>query len=78
MLSEQTQHTIDTMRAKAGTSIAMTGGGGAVVSGLALSDWGVIAGIIIGVIGLIIQYYFKWKEDQRRQAEEARKIARGE
>lgn len=66
MLSDHTQHTIDTLGAKTGTAIAMTGGSGAVVAGINLSDWGVIAGIVIGVLGLLVQLYFKWREDQRQ------------
>lgn len=67
MLSEHTQHTVDTLGAKAGTAIAMTGGSGAVVAGINLSDWGVIAGIVIGLLGLLVQLYFKWREDQRQE-----------
>jgi len=66
MLSEQTQQTIDALGAKTGTTVAMTGGGGAIVAGVNLSDWGVIAGIVIGVLGLFMQLYFKWREDQRQ------------
>jgi len=67
MLSEQTQQTVDALGAKTGTAIAMTGGSGAVVAGINLSDWGVIAGIVIGVLGLLVQLHFKWREDQRQE-----------
>ncbi len=61
------QSTFDAAGAKIGAGMAYGGGGTAFVSGsLSLGDWGVITGIIVGVIGLAANIWFKWREDQRR------------
>lgn len=42
------------------SDLAMYGGSGAaVISGLSLSDWGVVIGIIIGVLGFVYNIYHK-------------------
>lgn len=57
--------------AMAATGSKMTyAGAGTSVTGWALSsEVGVLAGIIIGVVGLAVNTYFRWKEDRRRQVE---------
>ena len=51
--------------AKIGTTMMYSGAGASVASGLTLNQWGVIVGIIVGVVGLIANVWFKWREDQR-------------
>lgn len=61
------QEVIDAMGAKVGAGMAYGGGGTAFVSGsLSLGDWGVITGIVVGVLGLAANIWFRWREDQRR------------
>jgi hypothetical protein len=47
----------------------MTAGGatGAVVGGVAASNIGVWAGIVIGIVGLVLNYYFKSRADKRAE-----------
>lgn len=61
--------------AKIGAVMAYGGSGGAVTAGAAkfmgmtTDGWsiaGVVAGILIGAAGLVVNIYFKWREDRRR------------
>lgn len=38
-----------------------------VVSGLAISEIGVIVGIIVGVLGLLLGQYWQWRKDRREE-----------
>jgi biopolymer transport protein ExbB/TolQ len=48
--------------------VGLAGSGSAIViGGLGLSDIAAIAGIVVGVIGLAVQVYFKRKQDRRER-----------
>lgn len=57
----------DSAAAHVGTGVALTGSGAAIVGGFTVSDWGVIVGIFTAILGLVIQFWFKWREDQRQE-----------
>lgn len=66
MQNDITQQTMDAIGSKAGSIMTYGGSGGAVLAGLSVSDWGVIVGIVVAIIGLAVQIYFKRREDQRQ------------
>lgn len=46
-----------------------TYGGAATASvfgGFSVNEWAAIFGVLIALVGLILQTYFKWREDERR------------
>lgn len=45
-----------------------------IVSWFLSSEFGMLMGILIGVSGLFINWYYKHKEDKRRQEEHSRKM----
>jgi len=45
--------------ANAGSGIQYGGAGGTVISGMALSEIGVIVGIVIAIFGFIVNWYYK-------------------
>jgi len=55
----------------------MTWGGAtaAVVSWAFSSQFGVFAGVVIGGCGLLINWYYRAKQDRREQAEHERRMA---
>jgi hypothetical protein len=55
--------------ADAGHKTAQTGGGITILGWLTSSQGGVAIGIVIGVLGLLIQWYYRRKQDQREEAE---------
>jgi hypothetical protein len=60
--------TVEATVAAAGNKATWAGSAVTVFSGITSSDIGVYAGILIGVIGLIITWYFKHKAEQRYEA----------
>lgn len=44
------------------------GAGASLLAGLTLNDWGIVAGIVIGSIGLLVNIYFKHKQFKLNQA----------
>lgn len=59
-----------------GSKAAYGGGGTAVVSGLASSEIGVICGIAVGVAGLLVNWYYKAKQDRREQIEHEKRMSK--
>jgi hypothetical protein len=60
------EHASDVLAAAIGKNMAVGGGTSALVfGGLAISDWAAIGGVLIAVIGLGIQLYYKRRSDKR-------------
>ncbi|QNN56486.1 hypothetical protein H9K76_18390 [Diaphorobacter ruginosibacter] len=53
----------------AGKTAAYGGGATAFVSGLTLSEVGVIVGIVVAVLGLLLGQFWSWRRDRREQRE---------
>jgi hypothetical protein len=51
-----------------GSRATYTGAGASIVSAAAQIDWGFWGGITLGVVGLIVNWYFKRRTDKREQA----------
>lgn len=62
------QH-IDVTLAAVGSKATYTGAGTSLVGWLMSSEFGVLAGIVLGVVGLLVNLYFKRKQDAREQRE---------
>lgn len=69
-----TTETIDATLAAAGSKATYAGAGTTVTGWLLSSEFGVLAGILIGVCGLCIQWYYRHKQDKREQAEHDRRM----
>lgn len=61
-------HASDLVAAAIGKNMAVGGGTSAVIFGLAASDLAAFGGLLIALIGLAIQFYYKRRAD-RREAE---------
>jgi len=59
------EHARDLAAAAIGKNMAVGGGGTALIFGLAASDFAAIAGLVIALIGLCIQFYYKRRADRR-------------
>ncbi|MBC7604207.1 MAG: hypothetical protein H7255_16310 [Ramlibacter sp.] len=60
---------IEAAVAAAGSKITYTGAGTTLLAWLASSQFGVLFGIALGVIGLLVNLYFKYRTDKREHAE---------
>jgi hypothetical protein len=59
----------DSFFAAAGSKTTQAGAGVATFSWFFSSEFGVFCGIVIGLLGLAVNIYFKRREDRRLQAE---------
>lgn len=66
------QATIDATVATFGLKAAYTGSGATIGSWLLSSEFGILIGIVIGVLGLITNWYFQHKRDKREEKEHQR------
>ena len=64
----------DATMAAAGSKATYGGASATVASWFVSSEFGMLMGIFIGIIGLLINFYFKHKEDKRRQEEHDRRM----
>jgi len=69
-MDETQQAAVSAIASKA----AYGGGGTAFVSGLISNEVGVICGIVVGVAGLLVSWYYKAKQDRREQAEHEQRM----
>ena len=66
--------TIDATLAAAGSKATYTGASASVVSWFLSSEFGVLFGILLGICGLAVQWYYRHKQDKREQAEHERRM----
>jgi len=64
----------ETTMAAVGSKATYGGASATVASWFMSSEFGMLMGILIGVAGLAINFYYKRKEDNRRQEEHDRKM----
>ena len=73
-MSDATTHTVDATMAAIGSKATYTGAGASVLGWLMSSQAGILVGIIIGVGGFLVNWYYRHKEDKRRQEEHDRRM----
>jgi hypothetical protein len=61
-------HASDLFAAAVGQKMAVGGGTTALIFGLAASDLAAIGGLLVAVIGVCIQFYYKRRADRREAA----------
>jgi len=64
--------------AAAGSKATYGGASATVASWFLSSEFGMLMGILIGIVGLVINFYFKLKEDKRKQVEHDRRMSKME
>lgn len=47
----------------------------ATLSWVISSEWGVLCGILVGVVGLLVNWYYRAKQDRREQREFDKRMA---
>ena len=69
------QIAIEATLAAVGSKATYGGASATVASWFLSSEFGMLMGIFIGVAGLITNFYFKYKEDKRKQAEHDKRMS---
>lgn len=73
-VKQEHQAAFDATMSAAGSKATFTGASTSVVSWFLSSEFGMLMGILIGVVGLAVNWYYKHKEDKRRQAEHEQRM----
>lgn len=68
------QQTLDATMAALGSKATYTGASTSIVGWFLSSQFGVLAGILIGIAGLCVNWYYKHKQDKREEAEHKRRM----
>lgn len=63
------QETVDASISAIASKATYGGASTSVVSWFLSSEFGMVMGILIGLTGLAVNWYYKHKEDKRREAE---------
>ena len=74
MKSETTAQAIEASAAGIANKATYAGAGVTISGGIMLSEAAVILGMIIGVLGLLVNWYYRAKEDKRSAAEHERRM----
>lgn len=74
MKDQVAQHAFDATVASTATKVTYTGAGMTISGWFLSSEFAVLMGVIIGVAGFIVNWYYRHKEDRRQQAEHERRM----
>jgi hypothetical protein len=74
MKTEHATHAIEATLASIGSKATYTGAGVTISGGFLLSEVAVLVGMAMGVLGLLINWYYKDKEDRRAILEHLRRM----
>lgn len=69
------QEHFDAVMASAGSKAGFIGAGSTVLGWLASSEGGILFGIAIGLVGLLVNWYYKAKQDARDERYQAAQLA---
>jgi hypothetical protein len=78
MMDSNKQLAFDTTMAAIGSKATYGGASTSVVSWLLSSEFGILMGILIGVTGLVINWYYRYKDDRRKEEEHKLRISKYE
>jgi len=68
------QQTLDATLAALGSKATYTGASTSIVGWFLSSQFGVLAGILIGLAGLCINWYYRHKQDKREEEEHKKRM----
>lgn len=68
-MNEHQQVAIETTAAAVGSKATYTGAGMTLSGWLLSSEFAVLAGLVLGVAGFLVNWYYKYKADKRMQRE---------
>lgn len=73
-MSDATTPTIDATMAAIGSKATYTGAGASILGWLMSSQAGIFVGIVLGIGGFLVNWYYRHKEDKRQQEEHDRRM----
>lgn len=73
-MTPEHQATFETTMAAAGSKATYTGASTTVFAWVLSSEFGIFLGILLGLGGFIVNWYYKHKQDKREEIEHARRM----
>lgn len=73
-MTPEQQATIDATLASAGSKATYAGASTSIVGWVLSSEFGILFGLMLGLGGFCINWYYKHKQDKREQAEHERRM----
>jgi len=73
-MSPENQVAFDATMAAVGSKATYTGASASVVAWLLSSEFGILVGVLLGIGGLAVNWYYKAKHDRREQAEHLKRM----
>ncbi len=73
-MTPEHQATFDTTMAAAGSKATYGGASTTVVAWVLSSEFGILVGVLLGLGGFIVNWYYRHKQDKREQAEHDRRM----
>lgn len=74
-MTPEQQVTLDATLASVGSKATYAGASTSVLGWVLSSEFGILLGVMLGIGGFIVNWYYKAKQDRREQAEHDRKMA---
>ena len=68
-MKDQAAHATDAILAATGSKATYTGAGMTIGGWFLSSEFAVLAGLVLGVAGFVVNWYYRAKEDKRNQVE---------
>lgn len=73
-MTPEQQVTLDATLASVGSKATYTGATTSVLGWVLSSEFGILLGVMLGIGGFIVNWYYKHKQDRREQAEHERRM----
>lgn len=75
-MTPEQQATLEASLAAAGAKATYTGASTSVVAWFLSSQFGVLFGILLGLAGLAVNWFYRHRQDKREQAEHEKRMGR--
>jgi len=75
-MTPEQQATLEASLAAAGSKATYTGASTSVVAWFLSSEFGVLFGILLGVAGLAVNWFYRHRQDKREQAEHEKRMGK--
>lgn len=75
-MTPEQQATFDATMATVGSKATYTGATASILGWALSSEFGILMGLLLGVGGFIVNWYYRHKEDKRQQAEHELRMKR--
>jgi hypothetical protein len=73
-MSQATQNAFEAGMAAAGSKATYGGASASILGWIVSSEVGIMVGILVGLAGLLVNWYYRYKKDRREQREHEKRM----